>query len=72
MVPLCYCALSIIQLTCVWLQPLLFEMVVKLEVVGKVVDQFAEVVGDKWQVAIKVAVQISGPVVVRVSGLFRM
>jgi hypothetical protein len=47
-------------------------MVVKLEVVGKVVDQFTEVVGDKWQVAIKVAVQISGPVVVRVSGLFRM
>jgi hypothetical protein len=37
-------------------------MVEKWEVVGKVVDQFTLVVGEKYQVGMKVAAEVSGPV----------
>jgi hypothetical protein len=48
----------------------ILEMVVKLEVVGKVVDKFTLVVGENYKVAIKVAAQFNGSLGARVIGKF--
>jgi hypothetical protein len=48
----------------------MLEMVAKWEVVGKVVSQFTLMVADKYQVAMKVVVEFSGPMEARVGENF--